>query len=861
MGLLDKFPNLDDKTFEDLVKEARSLIPHYAPEWTDHNFTDPGITFIELFAWLAEMQIYQLNRVTDINYRKFLKLAGLYPYDASPAKVGIISESINEIEAGMQVFTKLDTENIIFEIEEDINLIKGNLRSVITLNDSRKIDNTEANKKGIFFKAFGENPKEGDELQLEFDTSIPDKDFQITFLLHEENLTIAEIRSKIIPSVNLEWEYFIDEKWNAFNIKEDTTQAFTGSGKIILSLPQNGRNKKIYRIRCRIAQGNFELPPLVESIKLNIVTAIQIETIKNEDMGKSSGFPDQNVFFKKKPVLRTDNLYGSRFVMGNVLDWPGLLKMFKEEAQSENSDPGKWIWSFFNQDIQNLIMGWKDDQKPDPEFKYAIVTELNNLLENRDLYDADIFRDVKLPTRLKDLTEYKSTISDAQLNSLNMFLIKSEYPDKITDGNPVIQVQGIDSRWETWIETDNFEYSCPDDPHYILDPETGGITFGNGQNGLIPLRDRNIRALIYKTTMGQKGNFPSGQKFWLYDLGSRRYFGENPNEASGGTVAESLEHAKARAKMDFRSITRAITSDDFEKMTYSTPGIKVARARAIPGHDPDYPCIDVPGSVTVVVVPSGNGEKPMPGKGFLQTISNHLDVLRLITTNLQVSGPEYIKISVMCKVTPMKRSSPAEVEKRVQDALKVFLHPLIGGHDKKGWPFGRAVYPSDIYQIIEKVEGVDYATNVNLSAQSDNLLHRKIGETIVIPSTALVYSGDHKVITADSQITYVRISVKCEVTIEENSNPGYVKRYILRDLENFLNPHKGGSEGKGWPQGHPVYPAEIKKIIGKAQGVKHIENIFICQEGRQYQNETLKIPTTGFAVSGEHIIKILEQRI
>ena len=45
--------NLDDRTFQDLVREARAMIPHYCPEWTDHDLSDPGITLIELFAWMV----------------------------------------------------------------------------------------------------------------------------------------------------------------------------------------------------------------------------------------------------------------------------------------------------------------------------------------------------------------------------------------------------------------------------------------------------------------------------------------------------------------------------------------------------------------------------------------------------------------------------------------------------------------------------------------------------------------------------------------------------------------------------------------------------------------------------------------
>lgn len=69
-----QLPNLDERRFGDLVEEARGVIPAWAPEWTNHNPSDPGITLIELFAYLAEVLLYRLNRVTDDQRRKFLKL-------------------------------------------------------------------------------------------------------------------------------------------------------------------------------------------------------------------------------------------------------------------------------------------------------------------------------------------------------------------------------------------------------------------------------------------------------------------------------------------------------------------------------------------------------------------------------------------------------------------------------------------------------------------------------------------------------------------------------------------------------------------------------------------------------------------
>ena len=70
-------PNLDDRTHKEIVEEALRLIPQYCPDWTNFNPSDPGITLIELFAWMTEMIIYRLNKVTDKNFIAFLSLMGV----------------------------------------------------------------------------------------------------------------------------------------------------------------------------------------------------------------------------------------------------------------------------------------------------------------------------------------------------------------------------------------------------------------------------------------------------------------------------------------------------------------------------------------------------------------------------------------------------------------------------------------------------------------------------------------------------------------------------------------------------------------------------------------------------------------
>src|SRR5918999_5486409 len=109
-------PNLDARRYADLVEEARSLIPTYAPEWTDHNEVDPGITLIEFFAYLSEMLLYRLNRVTDLNRYAFLKL--LNPdltLDPQKSLEEQVRETVLALHEANRAVTCADFENLALE--------------------------------------------------------------------------------------------------------------------------------------------------------------------------------------------------------------------------------------------------------------------------------------------------------------------------------------------------------------------------------------------------------------------------------------------------------------------------------------------------------------------------------------------------------------------------------------------------------------------------------------------------------------------------------------------------------------------------------------------------------------------------
>ena len=78
-------PVLDRRTWPELVSEARSLLPRYTGDWSDYNVHDPGVTLVELFAWLSEMLLFRADRVPPPELRAFLRWLGIEPQPAQVA--------------------------------------------------------------------------------------------------------------------------------------------------------------------------------------------------------------------------------------------------------------------------------------------------------------------------------------------------------------------------------------------------------------------------------------------------------------------------------------------------------------------------------------------------------------------------------------------------------------------------------------------------------------------------------------------------------------------------------------------------------------------------------------------------------
>src|SRR4051812_28639652 len=165
-------PNLDDRTFEDLVDELRRRIPVYAPEWTDFNESDPGITLVELFAWLTETILYELNRVPDRSYIKFLELLDLELRPAQPARADVelvprAGADVAPVPAGTRLGAQPPGggDQLVFETEAGLDVTRVALADVQVYDGSGFTVQTIANQSpGSPYRALGSGAQLGSAL-------------------------------------------------------------------------------------------------------------------------------------------------------------------------------------------------------------------------------------------------------------------------------------------------------------------------------------------------------------------------------------------------------------------------------------------------------------------------------------------------------------------------------------------------------------------------------------------------------------------------------------------------------------------------------------------------------------------------
>lgn len=181
-----------------------------------------------------------------------------------------------------------------------------------------------------------------------------------------------------------------------------------------------------------------------------------------------------------------------------------------------------------------------------------------------------------------------------------------------------------------------------------------------------------------------------------------------PQEELASLIAQQLPETALK----LRRLDRAVSCGDFETLTLEADK-RVARARCLPRRNMDLdPEREKAGHVSVVILPHRDPPPPEPPidlPGLITAVESSLTPKLLLTTQLHVVGPRFLTVEIKSvNVVSLPDELEATLKQRIIDAVKNFLDPLSGGDDGKGWPFGRNVFVSELYSLLDQLPGVDY---------------------------------------------------------------------------------------------------------------------------------------------------------
>lgn len=629
-----KPPNLDDRDYDDLVAEARSLIPRYLPEWTNHNSSDPGITLLQLFAWFTDQLVYRVNKVPELQHIALLNLLGVRLRPAQPATTDLTFTTATTADVIVPAGTRASAQGadgspVVFELPEGFTALGSPLTAVQTFDGFAYRDVTIANDTdGQAFAPLGPYAHDDAALLLGLPGTGPGglgpcTSSPVTLMVYAtagRATPVAQAGALAVPPpARLAYEFWDGTDWEPLTIERDETVAFTTTGRLVLFGPGTTAERAtigkiaapLHWLRVRKISGAYERGPQLERVSLNTVPARAAVTMRDEVLGGSDGMPEQGPFtLSAAPVI-------------------GM-----ERPVTVRRDDG------------------------------VVVT----------------------------------------IQSLRL---------EIDEG----------SGFQVWQEVDDLGGSGPQDPHYVLDRSSGEIRFGDGRHGAIPVANAllpaaNVVARRWLTGGGRAGNVGSGTVTTLATVVPGIKTVTNRLAAIGGADGETLDEARLRAPTELKAKERAVTAEDFELKAREAPA-NVARAHTLTLVDPRLPGVEVPGALTVLVVPDTDDAAPRATPATLAAVCAHLDRYRLVTTEVFATCPSYRAVRVVADVVVLPDADPARVREALAEALVTYLHPLRGGDDGQGWPFGGTVYSSALFRVVLGVPGVARVRDNQLTVELD----------------------------------------------------------------------------------------------------------------------------------------------
>jgi len=683
-------PNLDDRTFQELVDEAKRHVQRRCPTWTNHNVSDPGVTLIEAFAWMTDLLLYRLNRVPERHYVKFLELLGvtLFPPAAARAEMSFRLSSHQSVPVRIAAGTVVSTRRtateqaVAFATTADLDVVPATSRIVATMAAGGDLVNrTPGMGLDGAFACFTQRPEVGDALYIGLDQPAAANLLLLQFVCTVGGHGIDPQHPPLC------WEAWTADGWVTCDLERDSTLGLNVSGAVELHVPPGHALSAIGDLsaawlRCRV----IELPgrppyrstPLVVSVTAATVggdvEALNADPVGEEVLGVSDGTAGQVFQVLHPPVLPVP---GERL----VLDVGVPAGRDGGNSDGGNSDGG-------NSD------GGNSDGGPDG---WAGV--VSPPVQEPDLAAA------------VDWERWTQVDSFAESGPDSRHFTVDATTGEIRFGPAVRLPDGTMRRY-----------------------------------GSVPAKGAVLRLAGYRTGGGASGNIAAHALNVLRSSIPYVATVYNRRPAAGGVDGETVEEAKRRGPLELRSRNRAVTAEVFEQLTRRAAP-EFARVRCVPASGADAGAVRV---LVVPGVPADDGRIPLgrlrPSEAARERVVRALDERRVVGVRVIVEPPSYVGVRVDAQVRARADADPERVEREATSALYAYFNPLTGGPDRRGWPFGRPVQVGEVYAVLGRVPGIDFvdeAVLFRVNPVTGDMSEPQ--DRIDLEATHLAFSVEHQV--------------------------------------------------------------------------------------------------------------------
>lgn len=612
--------SLDTEGFAHIRQEMLQMISSLYPAWTDYNVHDPGITILELLAWLKEIQQYHMDQVSAAQLDQYLKLLGQKRRGRREARalLSLSSERAVNVPRGSRFFAG----GFCFETEEALSLPSAKLLLCACEEGGRWTfaDERQLAFSGQFaFRPFGEEARLGSCFYLGL--AAPLAMGERTALYVRVKQSDAQRRNPVDPSLpalsELRFSYYSADGWQELSLERDETCGFLQDGFLVFSctVPMQQTalgNVSVYVLRAELVGFGCTLAPVLTGLDFASVPAVQRMTRARMLLAKT----EQSAL---GTVIRAQRL-GALTEAEVWLRFGEYFVPCKAERQNE-------------EELCFLYRGKDKADAPDAAFVLAFDRDFEKA---RWLLEADGFpsQRIALPVK-KLLTEpFEILVEDAEEKG----------------------------RFRLWERVENFHGSKAEDCHYVLDAEEGMLLFGDGFCGMMP--EGRVLLAACASSEGADGNINrtlfAAQEY--PDLSAK-----SMEDARGGCNPERHEEAFRRFEKALDARTQAVTLADYETLAMRTPGLLLKSCRAIPNKE---------GGITVTAMPYTERGDGVLRAEAARCMRVWLEKSRMIGTSIQVKSPEYIRVSVAAQLyfRPEYRDGVEQVEK----AVRAFFSELHG---------------------------------------------------------------------------------------------------------------------------------------------------------------------------------------